>query len=93
MKIKFDIDKIREFIAANLKYLPLLIVSTIAVVFMILTYLVLTPRADASIVSASETNLRSLDIRFNIKLLNELGTTKSPAKLGTEGGRDPFSGF
>ena len=93
MKVKFYVEKIRDFIAGNLKYLPLLIISTISIVFMALIYLVLIPRADASIVSASEANLQSLDIRFNIKLLNELGATKSPAQLGTTSGRDPFSGF
>jgi hypothetical protein len=93
MKLKLDLEKYKEFIAGKLKYLPLLAVSVLVIIFSILTYLVLAPRVDRGMVSASEASLQSLDIRFNTKLLNELGTTKNPAQLGTIGGRDPFSGF
>lgn len=93
MNIKFDTDKIVTFAKTNLKYLPWLVVGIISVAFMVLTYFALYPRVDNDHVAEGQERVRSLDIRFNLKLLNELSATKTPAQLGTAGGRDPFSGF
>lgn len=93
MNFKFDTDKIVTLAKANLKYLPWLVVGLISVTFMTLTYFALYPRVDSDHVAEGEARVQSLDIRFNLKLLNELGATKTPTQLGTAGGRDPFAGF
>jgi hypothetical protein len=93
IKLNFDTEKITNFIKTNIKYLPVLIVGSIFVIFAFLTYFALYPRADADHIQEGETRVQTLDIRFNTKLLNELSATKTPALLGTAGGRDPFSGF
>jgi len=93
IKLNFDIEKITTFIKTNLKYLPSLIIGLIVVIFAVLTYFAIFPREDADHITEGEARVRSLDIRYNIKLLNELSATKTPTQLGTSGGRDPFSGF
>jgi hypothetical protein len=93
MKIKIDQEKLNTFVKSNLKYLPTIIVSILAFIFVVLTYLALYPRIDKDQVLRGQERVRNLDIRFNTKLLSELGGTKVPTELGTSGGRDPFAGF
>lgn len=93
MKFHVDTEKITNTVKTNLKYLPAVIIFIISVTFIVLTYLALANRVDSRLVAEGEEKIRSLDIRFNLKLLSELGSTKTPAQLGTAGGRDPFSGF
>lgn len=93
MNIKFDTEKIVNFTKANLKYLPFALIGVVVVIFGLLTYLALYPGVDAIHIAEGEAKVQSLDIRFNTKLLSEIGATKTPTQLGTAGGRDPFSGF
>jgi len=93
IKPKFDADKLIEFARPKLKYLPAVGIFVITITFVILSFLALYPQNDASLIAEGEARLKSLDIRFDTKLLKELETTKAPTQLGTAGGRDPFSSF
>lgn len=93
MKTQIDVEKITTYIRSNQKYLPVISACLIAFVFLLLTYFALYPRDDSYHIAEGAARVQSLDIRFNTKLLGELGATKTPALLGTAGGRDPFSGF
>lgn len=93
MNIKIDTERIVTFVKANYKYLPAFTAGVVILTFAILTYFAIHPRQDAEKIAEGEEKVESLDIRFNTKLLTELGTTKAPTQLGTAGGRDPFSGF
>jgi len=93
MKINFDTEKIVAYLRSKQEYLPVITVCIVVFAFAVLTYLSLYPRRDSDHVAEGEARVQSLDIRFNTKLLSELGATKTPAQLGTAGGRDPFSGF
>lgn len=93
MNIKIDTEKIINFFKGKQKNLPYVLVGIAVVIFGALTYFALYPRTNDALVVEGEEKVRSLDIRFNMKLLGELGATKTPIQLGTAGGRDPFSGF
>ncbi len=93
MKIDFDFEKVIAYAKSKQKYLPWFTIGFIVVLFAILTYSALYPRENNEQIAEGEARVQSLDIRFNTKLLNELGSTRTPTQLGTAGGRDPFSGF
>jgi len=93
MKIDFDYKEIVVKLRGYSKYLPVSLAILVLIIFAVLTYLALYPQEDRDHVLEGEQRVQSLDIRFNTKLLGELGTTKTPAQLGTTGGRDPFSSF
>ena len=93
MNFKLDTEKIAEFVRPKLKYLPAVGIFVVIVVYVFLTFLALYPREDKALLTQGEAEVQELDIRFNTKLLKELETTKTPAQLGTAGGRDPFSSF
>ena len=93
MKIDYDYKETISKLRSYSKYLPLALAASIFIVFAILTFFALYPKEDSAHVVEGEQRLQSLDIRFNTKLLGELSATKTPAQLGTAGGRNPFSGF
>jgi len=93
MKLQIDTEKIIHLIKNNLRYLPATLITLTIIVFALLTFFAINPREDSGHVLEGEARVRSLDIRFNTKLLGELSATKNPTQLGTAGGRDPFSGF
>jgi hypothetical protein len=93
MDIKFDNEKLLASAKDKIKYLPAFIITLIVIAFGILTYIALFPGQNSALVEKGEKRVSALDIRFDTKLLKELGSTKPSVELGTAGGRDPFSGF
>jgi len=93
MKIKIDTEKILNIFESYIKYIPVTLATIVVVIFLGLSYFALFPRLDSNQIIKGEEKVKSLDIRFNMKLLGELSATKTPTQLGTAGGRDPFAGF
>jgi hypothetical protein len=93
MNMKIDTDKLLAGAKESAKYIPAILIVTVVAIFGLLTYLALVPGLDKDLIAKGEARKKSLDIRFDTKLLKDLGTTKPSVQLGTAGGRDPFSRF
>lgn len=96
MKINIDFDRIRDFLKVkkNQEYIAFSFVVIVIAVFGALTYLALVPGDDEGAVIEGEERVTSIDsIRFDTKLLNELGATTTPSSLDATGGRNPFTDF
>lgn len=96
MKINIDFDRIRDFLKVkkNQEYIAFSFVIMVIVIFGALTYLALVPGSDEETVLEGEERVTSINaIRFNTKLLNELGATTTPSSLDATGGRNPFTDF
>ena len=91
MKLSFSKVKFEKTVRSIWKMFPIISVLLIMVIFLIMTYIVITPREDADVKAAGDAEVQSLNINFNKKLLDQLaGTTQTPT-VNESGGRDPFS--
>jgi L-asparagine transporter-like permease len=93
MKIKFNREKLQDFIKKAIKAVPLTIIILVVISFLILTYMAIMPSEDLAAQEEGQATVDSLNIQFNAKLLKDLSNTSKPASVGETGGRDPFSPF
>ena len=93
MKFEVDKNKLGKVLGDLLRILPVALILITTVIFLVLTYLAIFPQEDLVAEEAGSARVKSLDIRFDSKLLGELSNTSSPSTVGESGGRDPFSPF
>lgn len=95
--MKFNItvnkDNLSKVLPALVGTWPYILIGFTTIVFLILSFFALYPRMNQAYIEEGMDKVRALDIRFDNKLIEELGATKQPSELKASGGRDPFAGY
>jgi len=92
-KLNLNKDSYKKAIDWFLETWPALLITTLVIAFITLTFMALYPKLDPTYISVGEAKVHELDIRFDTKLIEELSATKQPSELKASGGRDPFAGY
>lgn len=95
MKLNIKVDKETIGKAQNwlVRSWPVILIVATVMGFIVLSYMALYPKLDPGYISDGMAKVKELDIRFDTKLIDELGATKQPSELKASGGRDPFAGY